>query len=66
MSMTGQIAVLGAGTRGVGIAYVGAQAGYEVFLVEPDDARMAGALRTVSEAVQSAIARAKLDEAKHA
>ncbi len=63
MSTTGRIAVLGAGTMGVGIAYVSAQAGYDVLLVEPDDARVAGALRTVSDAVQSAIMRGKLDEA---
>lgn len=61
--MAERMAVLGGGTMGVGIAYVAAQAGYEVLLVEPDDARVETVRRTVADAVVSAIARGKLDEA---
>jgi 3-hydroxybutyryl-CoA dehydrogenase len=57
------MAVIGGGTMGVGIAYVAAQGGYDVLLVEPDDARLATVRQTIRDAVASAIARGKLDEA---
>lgn len=62
-NMTGRMAVLGGGTMGVGIAYVAAQAGYDVLLVEPDDRRVEQLAQTVSTVVDSAIARGKLDAA---
>ncbi|MES2492414.1 MAG: 3-hydroxyacyl-CoA dehydrogenase family protein [Pseudomonadota bacterium] len=61
--MTGRMAVLGGGTMGVGIAYVAAQAGYQVLLVEPDDRRVEQLHQTVKAAVASAIGRGKLDDA---
>ncbi len=60
--MTRDVAVLGGGTMGVGIAYVAAQAGGEALVVEPDDARVDALKKTVSDAVESAIRRGKMDE----
>ena len=62
--MTDRMAVLGGGTMGVGIAYVAAQAGYGVLLVEPDDRRVDALWATIREAVASAIGRGKLDAAQ--
>lgn len=59
--MTDRMAVLGGGTMGVGIAYVAAQAGYDVLLVEPDDRRIDTLGAVIRDAVSSAIARGKLD-----
>jgi 3-hydroxybutyryl-CoA dehydrogenase len=42
-----QVAVIGAGTMGNGIAHVFAQAGYPVIMVDVDDARLAAAVHTV-------------------
>ena len=64
--MTDSVAVLGGGTMGVGIAYVSAQAGYTVLLVEPDDRRVEALQATIRDAVSSAIGRGKLDEAEGA
>ena len=61
--MIGRMAVLGGGTMGVGIAYVAAQAGYRVLLVEPDDRRVEALHQTIRDAVASAIGRGKLDAA---
>lgn len=61
-----RMAVLGGGTMGVGIAYVSAQAGYAVLLVEPDDRRVEVLNQTIRDAVGSAITRGKLDEASGA
>ena len=61
--MTFDVAVLGGGTMGVGIAYVAAQAGGRVFIVEPDDTRVATIDRTIAGALASAIKRGKLDDA---
>lgn len=61
--MTRNVAVVGGGTMGVGIAYVSAMAGGFVTVVEPDDARAAIFGRIVGETVQSSIKRGKLDEA---
>lgn len=60
--MTQQIAVVGGGTMGVGIAYVSAMAGGSVTVVEPDDARAATFGRIVAETIQSSIKRGKLDD----
>ena len=64
--MTDRMAVLGGGTMGVGIAYVAAQAGYQVLLVEPDDRRVGTLQQTIRDAVASAIGRGKLDDAQGA
>ena len=64
--MTDSVAVLGGGTMGVGIAYVSAQAGYTVLLVEPDDRRVEALQATIRDAVSSAIGRGKLDAAEGA
>lgn len=61
--MTRNIAVIGGGTMGVGIAYVSAMAGGLVTVVEPDDARAATFSKIVAETVQSSIKRGKLDDA---
>lgn len=63
LAMTNAIAVLGGGTMGVGIAYVAAQAGFQVLLVEPDDRRCETLQHTIRDAVASAITRGKLDDA---
>ena len=57
------IAVIGGGTMGVGIAYVAALAGRAVAVVEPDASRAEVMRGTIDEAVTSAIARGKLDQA---
>ena len=62
--MTDRMAVLGGGTMGVGIAYVAAQAGYGVLLVEPDDRRVDTLWATIRDAVASAIARGKMNTAQ--
>ena len=61
--MTRNVAVVGGGTMGVGIAYVSAMASGFVTVVEPDDARAATFGRIVDETIQSSIKRGKLDEA---
>lgn len=49
LSPVSTVGVIGAGTMGVGIAYVFAEAGCEVYLVEPDEPRSAAALQTIAE-----------------
>lgn len=58
------LAVLGAGTMGIGIAYVAAQAGGRVWVAEPDDSRVHVLDRTIAEAVAGAVKRGKMDEAR--
>ena len=60
--MADAIAVVGGGTMGVGIVYVFAAAGFDVWLVEPVDARWQGAQRTLAEAAASGVKRGKLSE----
>ena len=57
-------AVIGAGTMGLGIAYVLAAAGDEAILVEPDASRASAATRTIGEVAASAVGRGKLTEAE--
>ena len=64
--MNYSVAVVGGGTMGVGIAYVAALAGGQVYVVEPDDKRAVVLQRTVSDAVASAIKRGKLDDERGA
>ncbi len=58
-----QIAVVGGGTMGVGIAYVSAMAGARVIVVEPDDARALALRDTIGKTAASAMTRGKLDTA---
>ncbi|WP_221793233.1 3-hydroxyacyl-CoA dehydrogenase family protein [Aquisediminimonas sediminicola] len=62
--MTQNVAVLGGGTMGVGIAYVAAQAEAGVFVVEPDDAKVDAMMQTINGAVASAMQRGKMDAAR--
>ncbi|WP_026910496.1 3-hydroxyacyl-CoA dehydrogenase family protein [Patulibacter minatonensis] len=59
----GAVAVVGAGTMGVGIAYVFAAAGHETLVVEPDAARRDAAVRVVAEQAAAGVRRGKLDDA---
>jgi len=52
-----RFAVIGAGTMGVGIAYVAASAGYTTEVVEVDAARRAAALQTLAARWQGAVKR---------
>ncbi len=54
------VGLVGAGTMGVGIAYVFAMAGFELELVEPDPARTEAALATIRETAEGGVARGKL------
>ncbi|MFG1713159.1 3-hydroxyacyl-CoA dehydrogenase family protein [Micromonospora sp. NPDC049203] len=60
--MSGRFVVVGAGTMGLGIAYVAAGAGYAVELVEVDPARGAEALRRLGELWDRGVLRGKLTE----
>lgn len=55
-------AVIGAGTMGLGIAYVLAVAGDEVIVVEPDPGRAAAAQPTLTGVAKSAVDRGKLGQ----
>ncbi|MBM0274090.1 3-hydroxyacyl-CoA dehydrogenase family protein [Micromonospora tarensis] len=63
--MSDRFVVVGAGTMGLGIAYVAAGAGHAVELVEVDQARGATALNRLAELWERAVQRGKLsaDEA---
>ncbi|MFC0004357.1 3-hydroxyacyl-CoA dehydrogenase family protein [Micromonospora siamensis] len=58
--MSGRFVVVGAGTMGLGIAYVAAGAGYRVELVEVDPARGAAAVARLGELWERGVARGKL------
>lgn len=60
--MESAIAVIGAGTMGVGIAYVFAATGSAALVVEPDEGRAAGLHVRVADAAADAVRRGKLDE----
>jgi 3-hydroxybutyryl-CoA dehydrogenase len=64
--MAGSVAVIGAGTMGVGIAYVFAAAGFETAVVEPDDGRAEALGRVVAEQAQRGAERGKLTDAEAA
>lgn len=59
VARTQSVAVVGAGTMGLGIAYVFAMAGYPVHLVEPDADRRAGAFAAMRVAARKAVERGK-------
>lgn len=58
--MSGRFVVVGAGTMGLGIAYVAAGAGYAVELVEVDPERGADAVRRLGELWDRGVRRGKL------
>lgn len=58
--MSGRFVVVGAGTMGLGIAYVAAGAGYAVELVEVDPDRGAAAVRRLGELWERGIQRGRL------
>ncbi|HEY3604059.1 MAG TPA: 3-hydroxyacyl-CoA dehydrogenase family protein [Sporichthyaceae bacterium] len=61
--MSSYSAVIGAGTMGLGIAYVLAAAGDNAVLVEPDAARRDAALLTLRGVTEGAVSRGKLEAA---
>ncbi|MEU7762649.1 MULTISPECIES: 3-hydroxyacyl-CoA dehydrogenase family protein [Micromonospora] len=60
--MSGRFVVVGAGTMGLGIAYVAAGAGYAVELVEVDPTRGAEAVHRLGELWDRGVQRGKLTE----
>jgi len=62
--MNARFVVVGAGTMGVGIAYVAAGAGYQVELVEVDRDRAAAAHDTLTGLWDKAVSRGKLSAAE--
>ena len=58
--MSDRFVVVGAGTMGLGIAYVAAGAGHAVELVEVDRARGAAAVERLGELWDRAVERGKL------
>jgi 3-hydroxybutyryl-CoA dehydrogenase len=56
------VAVVGGGTMGVGIVYVYAAAGWNVWVVEPDDARAQGVQKTLQDAAANGLRRGKLTQ----
>jgi 3-hydroxybutyryl-CoA dehydrogenase len=54
------MAVIGGGTMGVGIAYVYALAGWQVWVVEPDDKRSTVMRQTLKDAASGGLKRGKL------
>ncbi|WP_187968896.1 3-hydroxyacyl-CoA dehydrogenase family protein [Aquibium microcysteis] len=63
MADAGSIAVVGAGTMGMGIAYVFAMAGFATHLVEPDAGRARSAAEAMRKAGNEAVRRGKADAA---
>ncbi len=55
-----EMAVVGGGTMGVGIAYVHAAAGWTTWVVEPDPERTTGLKRTIEQTSQAGVQRGKL------
>jgi 3-hydroxybutyryl-CoA dehydrogenase len=60
--MTQQVAVVGGGTMGTGIAYVSAFAGHVVTVVEPDEGKAAAMAHALATATEGAVKRGKLTE----
>lgn len=59
-----KVAVLGMGTMGAGIAQLAAQAGYDVVVLETDDAACAAGLARVRAFLGGGVARGKVTEAE--
>lgn len=64
--MSGRFVVVGAGTMGLGIAYVAAGAGYAVELVEVDPQRARAAGEALDRRWDGAVARGRMSEAEAA
>jgi 3-hydroxybutyryl-CoA dehydrogenase len=64
--MSERFVVVGAGTMGVGIGYVAANAGYQVDLVEVDPARVQAAREELRRLWHGAVARGRLTESEAA
>src|SRR5262245_27407781 len=62
--MTERFVIIGAGTMGVGIAYVAAGAGYAVELVEVDPVRSSAAVDELRGLLDKAVARGTLSAAE--
>lgn len=60
--MNSTAAVIGAGTMGVGIAYVFATSGYATTVVEPDAVRVRTVKQLLADAARDGVRRGKLDE----
>jgi len=62
------MAVIGGGTMGVGIAYVFAVAGWQVYVLEPDAQRSLGMYETLKDTAAGGLKRGKLtpEQAEHA
>ena len=58
------LAVVGGGTMGVGIVYVFAAAGCQVWLVEPDGERAQAVRQTLADVSEAGVKRGKLTEAQ--
>jgi len=58
--MTSRVAVIGAGTMGVGICYVFAVAGWETIVVEPEPKRVQGLYTQIAAAAQGGLTRGRL------
>ena len=56
------MAVVGGGTMGVGIVYVFAAAGWQVSVVEPDEARAQGLQETLVQTALAGVKRGKLND----
>ena len=59
--MSGAIGVIGGGTMGIGIAYAFATAGWTTTVVEPDTARAADLLDSLTRRAATGVERGKLD-----
>jgi 3-hydroxybutyryl-CoA dehydrogenase len=64
--LPGSVGIIGAGTMGVGVAYVFAAAGFVTIVVEPDDARAQALAQVVAEQSAKGVERGKLTEAQRA
>lgn len=62
LSPAKSMAVVGGGTMGVGIVYVFAAAGWNVWVVEPDDGRAQSMQKTLEDTANAGLKRGKLNE----
>ena len=58
------IAVIGAGTMGNGIAHTFAQAGFKVQLIDVNPTALTAAIATITKNLDRLIAKEKIDETK--
>ena len=62
LSPVKSMAVVGGGTMGVGIVYVFAAAGWNVWVVEPDEVRAQSMQKTLEDTAHAGLKRGKLNE----